>query len=276
MLLLINRLKYRFGITDTILQWISRYVTNRSQQVMVCDDLGKVAESSRKSLEQGITEGSTLGPILFNLFLSPLEGICWAQEIKFAGYADNTQNYMSFRPFTNTLEPQITCINKLESCLVDVRSWMQVNVLKLNESKTEFIIFGTGQQLNKVGTINIRIGDDVIQNVPSVRNLGLHFDEELKHSSHVNKLTSISFNMIHNISRICQLLDIETTKTLVQALVLSHLDYCNSMLLGIPNYNILKLQHIQNMSARIVLQLPRRSRISHHLTDLYWLKVPTE
>ena len=68
-----------------------------------------------------------------------------------------------------------------------------------------------------MGTINIRIGEDMIQNVASVRNLGLHFDEELKHSTHVNKLTSISFNMIHNISRIHNLLDIETTKTLVQA-----------------------------------------------------------
>ena len=117
-----------------------------------------------------------------------------------------------------------------------------MNFLKLNESKTEFIIFGMRQQLNKVGTINIKIGEDTIQNVTSVRNLGLHFDEELKHSTHVNKLTSISFNMIHNISRICHLLDIETRKTLVQALVLSCLDYCNSMLLGIPNYNIQKLQ----------------------------------
>ena len=181
---------------------------------------------------------------------------------------------MSFRPLTNSLEPQITRINKLVLCLADVRSWMQVNFLKLNESKTEFIIFGTRQQLNKVGTDNIRIGEDVIQNVASIRNLGLHFDEELKHSSHVNKLTSISFNMIYNISRICHLLDIETTKTLAQALVLSCLDYCNGMLLGIPNYNIQKIQHIQNMSARIVLQLPQRLRITHHLVDLHWLKVP--
>ena len=138
-----------------------------------------MAELSRKPLEQGIPQGSTLGPILFSLFMSPLGGICRAQGIKFTGYADDAQNYMSFRPLTNSLDPQITCISKLELYLADVTSWMQVNFLKLNESKTEFIIFGTRQQLNKVGTINIRIGDDVIQNVPYVRNLGLHFDEEL-------------------------------------------------------------------------------------------------
>ena len=120
-------------------------------------------------------------------------------------------------------------------------------------SPKQFIIFSARQQLSKVGMINIRIGDDVIQNIPSVRNLGLYFDEELKHSSYVNKLTSVSFNMIHNLARICHQLDIEMTKTLGQALVLSHLDYCNSMLLGIPSYNIQKIQHIQNMSARIVL-----------------------
>ena len=81
---------------------------------------------------------------------------------------------MSFRCFTNLLEPQITCIRKLELCLADVRYWMQVNFLKLNESKTEFIIFDTRQYLNKVGTINIMMGDDMIQNVPSVTlfNLG--------------------------------------------------------------------------------------------------------
>ena len=119
---------------------------------------------------------------------------------------------MSFRPLNNSSQPQIDCINKLELCLEDVRSWMQINFLKLNESQTEFIIFGTRQQLNKVGTINIKTGEDSIQNATSVRNLGLCFDEELKHSTHVNKLTSISFNMIYNISRICHLLDIETTK----------------------------------------------------------------
>ena len=93
---------------------------------MVCNELGEVAESSRKPLEQGIPQGSMLGPILFNLFMSPLGGICWAQGIMFAGYADDTQNYVSFRPLTNSLEPQINCINNLESCLADVRSWMQV------------------------------------------------------------------------------------------------------------------------------------------------------
>ena len=106
---------------------------------MVCSELGEVAELSRKSLGQGIPQGSTLGPILFNLFMSPLGGFCLGPGNKVAGYVDDTQNYMSFRPLNNSSQPQIDCINKLELCLEDVRSWMQVNFLKVNESKTEFI-----------------------------------------------------------------------------------------------------------------------------------------
>ena len=122
--LLLNHLKYWLGIMDTVLQWISSYLTNRSQWVIVCDELGNVAEFSRKPLEQGIPQGSTLGPILFNLFMSPLGGICQAHRTLFAGYVDDTQNYIRFRPLINLLEPQLTCISKLESYLGDVRSWM--------------------------------------------------------------------------------------------------------------------------------------------------------
>ena len=119
--LLPSHLKCCFSIMDTVLQWMSSYLTNR---VIVCDELGNVAELSRKPLEQGIPQDSTLGSILFNLFMSPLGGICQGHGISFVGYADDMQNYMRLRPLTNSLEPQLTCISNLESCLADVRSWM--------------------------------------------------------------------------------------------------------------------------------------------------------
>ena len=68
-------------------------------------------------------------------------------------------------------------------------------------------------------------------------------------------------------------LDQDTTKKLVQALILSNLDYCNSLLLGIPKYNIAKLQRIQNMSCRMIFQLPNHSSINTYLTQLHWLKI---
>ena len=102
----------------------------------------------------------------------------------------------------------------------------------------------------------------------------MHFHSELKHTAHVNKLTSSSYHTLHNISRVRHLLDKLTTQTLIQALVLSRLDYCNSILLGTPKYNIQKIQRIQNMACRLINQLPRHSRVSDYMKNLHWLKIP--
>ena len=102
----------------------------------------------------------------------------------------------------------------------------------------------------------------------------MHFDSELKHTAHVNKLTSTSYHTLHNIGRVRHLLDKPTTQTLIQALVLSRLDYCNSLLLGIPKYNIQKIQRIQNMACRLINQLPGHSRVLDYMKNLHWLKIP--
>ena len=56
---------------------------------------------------------------------------------------------------------------------------MQTNFLKLNENKTGFIVLGLPQQLKKVCNISIRIGQDIIHNKPTVKNLGMFHNAEL-------------------------------------------------------------------------------------------------
>ena len=215
---------------------------NRTQCVTVCDSTGNIAELGKCILKQGIPQGSVLGPLIFNLFLSPLREICRAHGINFSGYADDSQNYVSFRPIKDNLTPQHNCTECLERCLAEVQTWMQYNFLKLNDSKTEFIVFGVHQQLSKVQDITVTVGDDTIHETPVVRNLGMFIDKELKHTAHINRLTSSSFHCLQNVARIQHQLDTETVKSIIQALVISKLDYCNSILLGIPNYSIAKLQ----------------------------------
>ena len=108
---------------------------------------------------------------------------------------------MSFCPHKNNTVNQDTSIKNLENCLEDIRAWMSLNFLKLNGSKTEFIIVGVQQQLNKIRKLSIRVGYDIITNVPVVRNLGVHIDSELKLSTHVNRIVSSLFNTLQNISR---------------------------------------------------------------------------
>ena len=150
----------------------------------------------------------------------------------------------------------------MENCLEDIRAWMSFNFLKLNEKKTEFIIVGVQQQLDKVGALTIKVGDDMITNTAVVKNLGVYFDPELKLSTHVNKIVSSLFNTLQNISRIRHHLDCDSTKILVQALIISRLEYYNSLFLGIPQYNVDKLQWTQNMSCRVI-----NVSLSHHISQ---------
>ena len=68
-------------------------------------------------------------------------------------------------------------------------------------------------------------------------------------------------------------MDIPTTKTLVQALILCRIDYCNSLLLGIPKYNIQKLQKIQNASSKVIYKLSKYDCVTTLLKELHWLPI---
>ena len=158
--LLLKRLEYRFGITNLVLSWIEGFLTNRTQCVSVSTKDG-MATSPKRLLKRGVPQRSVLGPVLFNLFISPSGEICHKYNINFHGYTGDSQNYMSFHPHKNYTVNQETCIKNLENCLEDIRAWMSLNFLKLNESKTEFIIVGVQQQLDKIGKLSIKVGDDI-------------------------------------------------------------------------------------------------------------------
>ena len=86
-------------------------------------------------------------------------------------------------------------------------------------------------------------------------------------------LSSSLYVTIKNISRIRPNLDIDTTWTLIQRLILSRLDYCNGTLAGMSGKNMAKLQRIQNMSCHITHYLHKYDHILRPLKDLHWLKV---
>ena len=152
---------------------------------------------------------------------------------------------------------------------------MRTNLLKLNDSKMEFVMVGSKQNLLKADADNtaVQIGNDNIACVDTVQDLGFIIDSELKSTVHINKLSSPLFVTIRKIAKIRHLIDKEMTKSLMQALVLSKLDYGNSLFIGTSEYNLDKLQRIQNMTCQLVNNLMKYNNITKHLQDLHWLRI---
>ena len=262
--ILLQRLTNRFGITGTVKTWIASYLTGLSQKVKIGS-----SESSSVTLECGVPQGSLLGSIFFILYTTPLGQICRKHSIHYHLYADDSQPYMSFKP--SNPGSKEACLHQLEGCISNIRLWMANNMLKLNDEKTKFIIFGTCQQLAKTSDISIKVGSMKIQPVDEVRNLGFFMDRFLKNSAHINKLSAAMFHSLRNIMRIQNKLDFDSTKTLIQALVMSKLDYCNALLPGSSKLLLTKLQCIQNMACRIVCRLRKFDHVTQPMCDLHWL-----
>ena len=99
-------------------------------------------------------------------------------------------------------------------------------------------------------------------------------DSLLKNGSHVNKIASSCYCKLHDIARIRPSLDTKSAQLIVQALVLSNIDYCNSLLAGSPQYQLDKLQHIQNMSCQVICNIRKHDHVSSAMKNLHWLKIP--
>ena len=90
---------------------------------------------------------------------------------------------------------------------------------------------------------------------------------------HVNNLSRSCYYQIRNIGKIRKCLTTDACRTLVQANVTSRLDYANSLLYGLPDTLLCKLQRVQNAAARLITRTQRRDHITPVLVELHWLPV---
>ena len=125
----------------------------------------------------------------------------------------------------------------MEECIKEIRSWMQENYLKLNDQKTEFVIFHSrySQSINE--HCEIRIGDETIKPTLTAKNLGVTFDSNMEMKQRISQITSSCYAQMRNISKIRNCLTTDATKQLVNALVTSRLDNANSLLLDYQKLN---------------------------------------
>ena len=106
-----------------------------------------------------------------------------------------------------------------------------------------------------------------------IKYLGAWLDANLTMKDHISvKCKSAVFNL-SRLKLIRPYLTKETCNTLVMDLVISHLDYTNSILVGLPEVDLSKLQRVQNMAAKIVCNKGHYDSVTECMCDLHWLPI---
>ena len=144
-----------------------------------------------------------------------------------------------------------------------------------NEIKTELIAIGTKSKISQV-TPSLTPGSIYGHDMPfsqSVRNLGVFVNETLSVDVHIKQLCRILFCQIRRLGKISPFLAIDAANKLVVSFILTRLDYCNSLLAGLADNKLNKLQRIQNHAAQIVLSKSRHVSATSLLETLHWIPV---
>ena len=264
--ILLDRLHSSFGISGPVLSWFSSYLNNRSQFISL-----NGATSKLFNLQYSVPQGSCPGPLLFVIYASKLFSVLEHHLPDVHAYADDTQLYISFKPDSGA--EQSKALTALENGIDDIKRWMLADKLKLNDDKTDFIIIGTRQRLKKVTFNTLRVSNTQVTSLSQAKNLGSWFDTQMNLNTHVTNCCQAAFFHLFNIRRIRKFLNHETVQILVNAFVTSRLDYCNSLLYGLPATQLNKLQRVQNAAARLICTISCFDHISPILFELHWLPI---
>ena len=164
---------------------------------------------------------------------------------------------------------------RLSVCTDEVFSWMMSNRLQLNplpRLRCSGVLWSSARRQNQIPTGPVRVGDTSVQPVRTVRDLGVYIDADVTMSAHVTAVVKTCFAALRQIRSVRRSMTRTTLLTQVHALVVTKVDYCSSVLSGIPGQLLQRLQSVFN--ARLVFSARKSGHITPLLPELHWLKVP--
>ena len=136
-----------------------------------------------------------------------------------------------------------------------------------------------GGRLLIVGDFNFHYGDQRNRHLVQLhdllyascaRNIGAYMESALNMRSHINNTIRASYAQLRAIAKLRKFLTIDAAKKIIHAFVTSHLDNLISLLINLPDYQIKKLQYIQNIAARLIAKLKKSDHITPTLINLHW------
>lgn len=198
----------KFGIKGSILSWLKSYLGGRSQYVKFQGTLSK-----KIVVSSGVPQGSHLGPLLFNIFISDLSEVL--NDIPHLMYADDLKMYYAIESETD--------FNFLQSKLLCLEQWCIQNQLHLNVSKCNVISFS---RKNQVTTHSYHLNSTELKRVNHIVDLGVVLDCKMRFNLHYDKILSRASKQLGFIKRRAnEFKNIWVTTSLYCALVRPILEY---------------------------------------------------
>ena len=220
---LLWRLRKSYGLRCVCFDWFKSYLSGRTQYVRSTSTSSEPSE-----VQYGVPQGSVLGPILFLLYTADLLQLVRSHHLTPHAYADDLQIYSECKP------ADVVCLqDSMSACVDDVACWMAANRLQLNHAKSEVLWCSSTRRQHQIPSRAVRIGSTAVQPVSAVRDLGIMLDAEVTMSTHVSAVVRASFAALRRIRSVRRSIPRRALLTLIQALVVSKVDYCNSVLGGL-------------------------------------------
>ena len=245
------------------MHWLCLGLTSKIENSVSVDEF----QSEPANLQYGVPQGSVLGPVLFTVYTGTLAFLLNAHGVSYHFYADDTQVYIMIEDIDEAK-------HRISLLLSDIKIWMARRKLKLNDGKTEIIVIRGNLRNVPVANFGVmNFGDTQLVPSESAKNLGVVLDSSLSFRPHVDSIIKTCNFHIRNLYMIKDFVNRKNLVTMVHSLIISKVDYCNSLFIGLPNITLKKIQSVLNRAARLIFNLPPRVPTTSSLIELHWLPV---
>jgi hypothetical protein len=250
------------GVSDEALNWFKSYITDRKQFVRIGSSVSEVLP-----ITHGVPQGAILSPLLFCIYINDLSRVPQASELE--SFVDDSKIFMSF-----PIEDIASAKTKIEEDLKLVATWFFENKLFLNPEKTKLLLIGTRQLLGKLleETTITFLGEEITPTT-NAKDLGLTLDSYLTYDYHIKNVVSSCMAKLCQINRVQDSFDRDSLRLIINALVMSKLYYCSTVLSNTSATNIEKLRAVQNFACRILTNTGRYDHVTPALRAIRWLPV---
>ena len=143
----------------------------------------------------------------------------------------------------------------------------------MNPSKTEYIYFGSSYQLTKCENKSLDVNGELVERTEVIKYLGAYMDEQLNMQKHITEMCRKAMYRLYRLKQVRKVLTDEAAETIAVGIVMSHLDYSNAILIGLPKHEINRLQRVQVLAARAVLGRKAHESSTRCLKQLHWLPI---